>query len=243
MKTSIPFMILALAFLSIPFGGCKPSDDQIEAAVKNVLEKNPKLVLEAMKKAQPQRQPQAELPLEDRIKAAIPVDLNDAPVKGPADAPITIVTFSDFQCPFCSRTLPTEKALLEAYPGKVRIAFRQHPLPMHKDAMSAAKASLAAHAQGKFWEMHDALFENQKDLSDENILKIAQKVGLNMGKFKGDWKSTKFDAQIQKDIEFTEKNNAGGTPAFFINGVALKGARPIESFREIIDRLLQPKQG
>ena len=235
------FAIVAMIFLSASFGGCTPSDAKMETAIKNVLEKNPKILQEAMKKAQPQRQAQPELPLEDRIKAAIPVDLNDAPVMGPADAPITIVTFSDFQCPFCKRTLPTEKALIEAYPGKIKFAFRQHPLPMHKNAMSAAKASLAAHAQGKFWQMHAALFEEQKDLSNENIPKIAQKVGLNMAKFKSDWKSTKFDAQIQKDLEFAEKSGSGGTPAFFINGVALKGARPIESFKEIIDKLLETK--
>lgn len=233
--------VLALVSFSLVFGGCTPSDAKLEKAIQDVLEKNPKILQEALKKAHPSRQRQPELPLEERIKAAIPVDLNNAPTVGAENALITIVEFSDFQCPFCSRVVPTVKQLLKEYEGKIRIAFRQHPLPFHKNAMPAAKASLAAQAQGKFWQMHDALFEAQKDLSEANILNIAKKIGLNMAKFKSDWKSSKFDAQIQKDMDFAKKSGATGTPAFFINGVALKGARPIDSFKEIIDKLLESK--
>src|SRR5262249_19003984 len=115
-----------------------------------------------------------------------------------------------------------------------------HPLPMHKNALGAAKASLAANAQGKFWEFHDLLFENQQDLSEENLIKLAQKAGLNVPKFTKDMKSTKFDQQIQEDSDFAMKAGASGTPAFFINGVALRGAKPMASFKEVIDRLLNP---
>lgn len=240
------WMVSALAFAllgGMMLSSCKPSDAQMEQALKSYLDKNPqfmqKRVEEYFQKKQGQRAP--EVPLEELIKNPIQVDLNNAPTLGPATAPITIVEFSDFQCPFCKRVIPTVKELLKKYDGKVRLAFRQHPLPMHQHSMSAAKASLAANAQGKFWALHDALFENQQDLSDEGILKIARKVGLNMSRFKNDWKSTKFDAQIQADGDFAQKSGASGTPAFFINGVPFKGARPLESFSQLIDKLLEQK--
>lgn len=236
-------LLIAIAAL-IP--ACKPSASAVESALKDYLEKNPqyleKKIEEAMKKrGMAQRAP--EPPLEERIKNAIPVDLNNAPVKGSPNAVITIVEFSDFQCPFCSRVVPTAEKILKEYEGKVRFAFRNNPLPFHKDAMPAAKAALAANEQGKFWAMHDALFAGQKDLSEAAILGMAKKIGLNAAKFKADWKSTKFDKQIQDDIEFAKKTGATGTPAFFINGVALKGARPFESFKEVIDKLLEQKAG
>ncbi len=230
------FALLSLVMISGLIAGCKPSPIQIQKAVEDYLDKNlEKKLQEISRKRNP-----PELPLEDRIKAAIPVDLNNAPVKGDAGAPITMVIFSDFQCPFCKRVVPTLDEIMKAYPGKVKFAFRQNPLPMHKNAMSAAKASLAANEQGKFWQMHDAMFENQADVAtDQGIEKIAQKIGLNMAKFKADWKSNKYEAQINKDIEFTRSSGATGTPAFFLNGVALKGARPFASFKEVIDKLLE----
>jgi protein-disulfide isomerase len=230
--------ILATVLVAV---ACKPSSGQLEKALEGFFEKNPAFLEKKIQEVMKKRGPQAEAPLEERIKNAITVDLNNAPFEGPADAPVTIVEFSDFQCPFCSRVVPTVHQLVKEYEGKVRFAFRQHPLPMHKDATSAAKASLAANEQGKFWEMHDGLFQNQRALNDEGILKIAQDLKLNIAKFKSDWKSTKYDAQIKADMEFAQKNGATGTPAFFINGVALKGARPIESFREVINKLLEAK--
>ncbi len=223
--------------------GCKPTPQDLEKAVGDYLQKNPKVfqevVQDAMKAQRPQRAP--ELPLEDKIKNAIKVDVGSAPTKGPENAPITIVEFSDFQCPFCSRVVPTMNQLIKSYPGKIRLAFRQNPLPFHKDALSSAKAALAANEQGKFWPMHDLLFENQKDLSDDNLRKLAKKIGLDMSKFEKDWKSDKFDAQIMKDINFAKNNKATGTPAFFINGVLVSGAQPINNFKVVIDRLLTMK--
>lgn len=127
---------------------------------------------------------------------------------------------------------------MDAYKGKIRLAYRQNPLPFHPFASSAAKASLAAQDQGKFWEMYEALFANQKDLSDDGIRKIAQGVGLNMARFEKDWKSDKYDARIVEDINFAKNNQAGGTPAFFINGVLVSGAQPFENFKVVIDKLL-----
>ncbi|HKX11508.1 MAG TPA: thioredoxin domain-containing protein [bacterium] len=215
---------------------CGPSPAQLEKAVGDYIQKNPqalqKPIQDAMKANRPQRAP--ELPLAERIKKAIQVPIDKAPVKGPANAPITIVEFSEFQCPFCKRVLPTVDQVMKEYDGKVKIAFRHNPLPFHKDAMPAAKD------QGKFWEMHDALFATQQDLSEPAILKAAQSVGLDMKKFEADFKSTKYDAVIQEDMEFAKSNGATGTPAFFINGVMIKGAQPFPSFKVVIDGLLNP---
>ena len=108
-------------------------------------------------------------------------------------------------------------------------------------APSAAKASLAANEQGKFWEMHDLLIESQQSLSDETIRRIAKQIGLNMGKFEKAWNSDRFVPQITEDIRFAEANGATGTPTFFINGIIVKGAQPIDSFRAVIDAFLKGK--
>ncbi|HCU25206.1 MAG TPA: thioredoxin, partial [Deltaproteobacteria bacterium] len=178
-------------------------------------QKNPqalqKAIQEAMKAQRPQRPP--EVPLEERIKNAIKVPINNAPVKGSPNAPVTLVIFSDFQCPFCKRVLPTLGQIEKEYSGKVKMAFRNNPLPFHPNAMPAAKAAMAANEQGKFWQMHDALFANQQDLSEAGILKAAKEAGLDMTKFQKDWKSNKYDAQIQADIDFAKQNGASGTPS------------------------------
>jgi protein-disulfide isomerase len=239
MKTHKLIPLVLATVIAAVLAACEPSPKQMEKAIQAFFDKNPQFLQKQFQQMMQQRNPQ-ELPLEDRIKAAIKVPVDNAPTLGPADAPITVVEFSDFQCPFCKRAAPTFRQLVDEYKGKVRIAFRQHPLPMHKNAMIAAKASLAAKEQGKFWEFHDVLFDNQQDLSEENLVKLAQKAGLNVAKFSKDIKSTKFDEQIQQDIDFAMKNGAGGTPSFYVNGVALKGAKPLASFKEVIDRLLNP---
>ena len=228
--------VLATAIVAL---ACEPSPMQMEKAIKSYFEKNPQFLQQQFQTMMKSRNPEAQ-PLEERIKNAVKVDVGDAPTLGPDDAPVTVICFSDFQCPFCKRAAPTFRQLVDEYKGKVRIAFKQHPLPMHKSAMPAAKASLAAHAQGKFWEYHDLLFENQQDLSEQNLIKLAQKAGLNVPKFTKDLKSTKFDQQIQEETNLSMKLGASGTPAFFVNGVALKGAKPLSAFKEIIDRLLNP---
>ncbi|MDX1402649.1 MAG: thioredoxin domain-containing protein [Kiloniellales bacterium] len=238
------FTIAAFAVVSM-LASCQ-TQENIEQAVKSYLEKNPQIIQAEVDKALKAKGIRGQAPqksIEDMIKSPIKVGLNNAPTMGPADAEITIVEFSDFQCPFCKRVTPTMEQLVKDYNGKVRVAFRQHPLSFHKNAMSAAKASLAANAQGKFWEMHDALFENQRDLSDENIKKLAKELGLNMKQFEADWKSNKFDAQIEEDIKFARANGATGTPAFFVNGVYVKGARPIAYFKEVITKLQEAKKG
>ncbi|MCA9527555.1 MAG: thioredoxin domain-containing protein, partial [Myxococcales bacterium] len=156
-------------------------------------------------------------------------------VKGGKEPLVTIIEFSEFQCPFCSRVLPTTKQILDTYGDKVAIAFRHNPLPFHKDAMPAAEASLAAGAQGKFWEMHDKLFENQRALSRENLETYAKDLGLDVEKFKADLNSGRFKAQIDEDMKVGAQFGARGTPNFFINGRQVTGARPFDAFKTVID--------
>ena len=229
------------AALFLP-AACGPSPQQLEKAVGEYIQKNPqalqKPIQEAMKAQRPQRQP--ELPLEERIKKAIKVPVETSALKGPENAPVTVVIFSDFQCPFCKRVLPTLEQIQKDYGDKVKVAFKHNPLPFHPNAMPAAKASMAAKDQGKFWQMHDALFANQQDLSEAGIMKSAKEAGLDLKKFEVDFKSTKYDTVIKEDMEFARANGASGTPAFFINGVALKGAQPFPAFKQVIDALLNP---
>ena len=162
-------------------------------------------------------------------------DLGSHPVRGAKDAPVTIVMWSDFQCPFCSRVEPTLSKIEEDYKGKVRVAWRDLPLPFHQNAMPAAKAARAAGEQGKFWEMHDKLFANQANLDRPNLDKYAEELKLNMTKFKAVMDSDKYKKEIEADSEAGAKIGARGTPAFFINGRYLSGAQPIDKFVALID--------
>jgi protein-disulfide isomerase len=163
--------------------------------------------------------------------AVYKVELTDEdPVTGPKTAKVTIIEFSDFQCPFCTRVVPTVHELVKKYPKDVRIAFKHLPLPMHPNAPLAAEASLAAHEQGKFWPMHDKLFENQRTLDRASIDKYAGEIGLDVAKFKAALDSGKYKARVQKDAAMASNFGVNGTPAFFINGRFLSGALPLEQF-------------
>ena len=163
------------------------------------------------------------------------VPLLDANTRGPSDALVTIVVFSDFQCPFCKRANPTVEQLMSQYAGKLRFAFMHNPLSFHKQARAAAIASEAAAKQGKFWKMHDLLFENAKDLSPKTIEKLARKARLNRGRFKRDLKSKAIAAKVDAHQALSTKIGARGTPTFYVNGRKIVGARQTEEFTKIID--------
>ncbi|QRO00907.1 thioredoxin domain-containing protein [Archangium violaceum] len=164
------------------------------------------------------------------------------PARGPEGAPITIVEFSDFQCPYCSRAIKTVDEVLAAYPNQVRLVFRQFPLDFHKQAPKAAEASLCANDQGKFWEYHDVLFANQQALEVPQLKEHAKKVGLDSAKFDKCLDSGEKASIVTADLEAGKKVGVNGTPAFFINGVLLSGAQPIEEFKSIIDAELKAKK-
>jgi protein-disulfide isomerase len=169
----------------------------------------------------------------------VKIDLGSSPVKGSSAAKVTVVAFSDFQCPFCSRAVPTMKQIEDTYRNKVRIAFKNLPLPFHDHAQMAAEASLAAHEQGKFWEYHDKLFANQQALDRPSLEKYATEIGLNLPKFKAALDSGKFKKQVDDDAKQGGSIGATGTPTFFVNGRVLVGAQPFDKFKELIDQELK----
>jgi protein-disulfide isomerase len=171
-----------------------------------------------------------------------PVEIGTSPTIGPANARVTIVEFTDFQCPFCSRVQPTLKQILEKYPQDVRKVFKQNPLAFHQDAPLAAEASLAAGAQGKFWEMKDVLFNNQKSLKEEDLVRYAQELGLNVEQFKADLTSRKFKEQVERESKEAAALGVTGTPSFFVNGRYISGAQPLETFVGVIDEELSGKE-
>ncbi len=165
-------------------------------------------------------------------RARVPLDGAN---KGSADAKVNIVAFSDFQCPFCSRVLPTMEKIEKEYGKQVRVWFRHNPLPFHQDAPLASEAAIAADAQGKFWPMHDKMFANQQNLKRPDLEKYAQEVGLDMGKFKEALDKGTGKARIATDMAVAKQINVQGTPNFYLNGRNIQGAQPFEEFKKVID--------
>jgi protein-disulfide isomerase len=163
------------------------------------------------------------------------------PAKGPENAPVTIVEFSDFECPFCGRVNPTLEQVQQKYGDKVRIVFRQFPLAMHANAQKAAEASLCAHEQGKFWELHDAMFQNQQALGVDQLKAKAAELGLEAEKFNQCLDSGQFASQVQADMQAGSAAGVSGTPALFVNGRLISGAVPIDQIAPVIDDELRRK--
>lgn len=160
------------------------------------------------------------------------------PARGAAEPLVTIVEFADFHCPFCAKAAATVRRVSEAFPEDVRVVYRHHPLPMHRRARAAAGASLAAHAQGKFWEMHDLIFE--RDAKSEGDLRaLAEELGLDLTKFDADRADPKYATLIDEDMAVARQFNANGTPAFFINGRFLAGARSGPEIRQVVQEELE----
>jgi protein-disulfide isomerase len=177
------------------------------------------------------------------LEDAVTIPVKDDPSRGPESAKVTIVAFSDFQCPYCAMAAPKAVALAAQYPQDVKLVFKQFPLDFHSNAYDAAEASLAAHAQGKFWQLHDKMFANFRQLTRENILRWAEEVGLNMGTFKADLDSGKYRSMIDREVN--EGTGAGvmGTPTFFINGKRYNGPFELEALKRIIDAELKAVAG
>jgi protein-disulfide isomerase len=168
------------------------------------------------------------------------IAVDDDAAKGPAKAPVTIVEFSDYQCPYCSRAETTVQDVLKKYGDKVRLVYRDYPLQFHPNANIAAQASECAKEQGKFWEMHNAMFADQSKLTQPQLVETAGGIGgIDKDKFKACLDTGKFKDEVQKDFEDGQKYGVTGTPTFFINGIPMVGARDVNSFAEIIDTELE----
>jgi protein-disulfide isomerase len=181
--------------------------------------------------------PTAEQQQQDFQRYDIPTE--NAYALGPADAPITIVEFSDYQCPFCRRWHDeVYEPLLAAYPGKIRLVYRHLPLTsIHPDAMSAAEAAMCAGEQDAYWPFHEKLFSSES-LGNSTYIQYAQDLGLDMGTFESCLSDHKYQQAVQADSDFAINLGIRSTPTFFINGLAIVGAQPLDVFKQVIDKEL-----
>lgn len=193
--------------------------------------------------------------LAGKVAKTAEVGIDDDAMKGDRKAPVTMIEFSEYQCPFCARfsaqTLPN---IIKTYvdTGKLRIVFRDYPLPFHQNAAKAAEAAECAGDQGLFWEMHDLLFANHEKLGPEDLNRYAEQAGLYMPDFNFCMESAKNAPEVAKDLQDGRKAGVNSTPSFFIGitgqddtirGTLIKGAKPFETFQEAIERALEQAAG
>jgi protein-disulfide isomerase len=228
-----------------------PTDPEVEAfylaqrdRINRPLEQVKPQVRQALKQARTQAARQEFM---EKLRAASQVEVYLRPprtevavdrnrLRGDPKAPVTIVEFSDFQCPFCARVQPTLQAVLEKYKGKVNISFRDFPLnSIHAQAAKAAEGGRCAGEQGKFWEFHDRIFADNSKLDPASLVTHAKAAGLDDKTFETCLSSGKFRAPVEQDTSDGARAGVNGTPGFFINGVALSGAQPVSEFEKVID--------
>lgn len=220
---------------------CTPPDNSAELAEISQQQKQILAKLNAVEKQL--ERPAAAAPPAPRPSGPDPEKKYELPVgsseiKGAVDGAITIVEFSDYQCPFCSRVEPLIAEALAAYPTQARFVYKHFPLEsIHPHAMGASQAAIAAQKQGKFWEMHDLLFKNQRALQPEKLVEYAQQLGLDIEKFKADMNSDEVKQNVRDDMRLATTVGVRGTPTLFVNGKVLRN-RSIEGFKEMIDPIL-----
>jgi len=242
MNTSRSYVI-ALVALTLVAPGCAQKSD-VEAVAKAVETSNKEILakLEKLEKdiAAKPAAAAAQRPQVDPNKVyEIPVA--SSAVRGPKNAPVTITMFSDFQCPFCAQSAPIVEQVLAAYPNDVNFVMKQFPLrQIHPNADPAARAAIAAGKQGKFWEMHDELYKNGRNLTPETIKGIGEKIGLDMKKFEADQGSDEVKKQVDEELALGAKSDVRGTPSFFVNGKIAQN-RSLEGFKAQVDAELKAK--
>lgn len=254
------FQLLTSAFLIAGIAGCSADSNAVKKAVEKdpsilfvAIEKDPKGFFETVKKAQENyaRQAQQDMMADEQKKRDEEFNNPLKPkieegrvVFGPKDAKVTIVEYSDFECPYCSRGFQTIKEVEKNYPKDVRIVFKHLPLDFHPKALPAAKyfEAVAMQDPKKAEQFHDAIFQNQDKLKKDGeayLKSVAKKLGIDMGKLAKDLDNQSIMARINADTEEAKNFNISGTPGFIINGVSLRGAYPYDEFKQIIDRHLK----
>jgi protein-disulfide isomerase len=201
------------------------------ARCKSMLEHLPEIVADLKKMED------ANKPLSPEIAANIAK--GKAPSFGPESSKVTVVEFSDFQCPYCSKAADVVDQMKEKYGDRVHFVFRQFPLPMHPNARGAAEAALAANAQGKFWQFHDKLFKNQGQLTRDGLESFAKDAGLNVAEFKKALDSKEYAADVDSDVKMGESVAVQGTPTMFINGARVQNPTSFETVSAQIDSALK----
>jgi protein-disulfide isomerase len=212
--------------------GCSYSRKLASVAMKGFAEGKTVAVVRAeVKQAASEPPPVFEDPVQ--------ISLTGDPSKGPDNARVTIVEFSDFQCPFCSKAVADANTIVRNFPKDVRLVFKQFPLDQHRDAEFGAEAALAAHAQGKFWPMHDLLYAGFPDLSRRTVFNYAKQLNLDMKQFTADVDSHKYRNRVQMEEKQGEDAGVSGTPTFFINGKKYNGIFDVATVAPLIKKELK----
>jgi protein-disulfide isomerase len=183
------------------------------------------------------RMESANQPLAAAVQATI--SKSDAPAFGPEGSKVTLVEFSDFQCPYCAKAAEVTSKIKEKYGNKVRFVFRQFPLSFHDKAHVAAEAALAANAQGKFWELHDLMFANQGALDPDSLEKYAKKVGINAATFKKALDSKQYTSAVDADVKLGGDAAVTGTPSLFLNGTRVSNPTSFDEVSGLIEAALK----
>ena len=259
----IQSLIVGIAAIGLLLTSCAPTPDQLKKAVEKdpsivfvAIEKDPEKFLEivnkaareAQQKAQAKAQSEEDGKREEEFKNPLKPEIqSNRAISGSESAAITVVEYSDFECPYCSRGYQTVQEVRKTYGDKVRFVFKHMPLDFHPKAMPAAKMfeAIARQSSEKAYKFHDIVFENQNDLKSkgEGYLKeVAKKVGADLKKVEKDLADATLMDRINADMEEAKKFGITGTPGYIINGVSLKGAYPFSEFKSIIDRQLGEKK-
>jgi protein-disulfide isomerase len=246
---------LILLPLCILLWGCAPaqtstslSDQEFEAKVLEVIRKNPKAIIESVQaynREQQQKAIAAREQLRQQLKTEPRLIVRNSPVKGSPELKIVLVEFSDFQCPFCARAHSTVKEFMAKYGQGVSLTYKHLPLTeIHPQALPAALASWSAQQQGKFWEYHDALFNQQANLGEDLYVRLANELGLDIAKFNSDRHSESAQNAINQDIELAQGLGINGTPTFIMNGIPFAGAVSLADMERVLQEVktaLAPK--
>jgi protein-disulfide isomerase len=215
--------------------------DQLRGEIKPFLEERRRLQARAMLVDELKAKSGSKIKVMlDAPRYTVPTTAAD-PVRGNPSAPVTIIEFSDYQCPFCARVNPTLAKVRETYGDRVKIIFKDYPLPNHPQAPKAAEAARCAGEQQKYWEMHDAMFANQRALEVPMLKQTARAIGLEGGAFDQCLDSGKYTKTVQSGSELGNRMGVNSTPTLYVNGRPLIGAMPFENFKQIIDEELARK--
>jgi protein-disulfide isomerase len=212
----------------------KQQQEQILAELRELKDVSRRVLATAAAGQRPSRPP------EEDYSRVYSLSIGESPVRGDAKAPVTLVEFSDFQCPYCAQAQGDLKALLDKYPGKLKLVFKHFPLSFHQQARPAALASLAAQDQGKFWQMHDVLFNNQKALDAAKLEEYARQAGLDVERFKKDMERNReaYEKQIQADMLLGQNADVRGTPSLYIAGKKVR-QRSLDAMSAMVEEALK----
>lgn len=215
-------------------------NEQMKQRIREYLENEKRhLAVEAWIAEKTAKEP-VEIYINKPSRPVFEVEVGSAPVMGDKDAKVTIVEFSDFQCPFCARGANVMNEIKQKYGNKVQIAFKNFPLPFHHHARSASIAGLCVHEQNAdlYWKMHDLMFEDQQGLEQDGLIAKAKTLKVDMEKFTDCLTSEKYNSLVDQDVEQGQKLGVKSTPTFFVNGMMVTGAQPLEAFSKLIDQEL-----